>query len=422
MSAADQRTAEGSNNLGRIVGAGVSGSFLEWYEFGVYAYVATTLAASFFPQSDPAAGLLATFGIFATGYLMRPVGAIVLGHVGDHYSRKAGLIVSVSLMTVATGAMAFLPTYQSIGILAPVLLTVLRLVQGFAVGGEYTGSIVLLAESAPPNRRALLACLALVSGTLGVMAASGAAALFTVLLTSEQFSAWGWRLLYAPTPLLGIVGLFLRRRLTASLDLRPSRLPIVAVMRQHRTALLKVIGLVAALAVGNYTTLVYGATYLTTTVGVKASEALTATTVGNFALVVSALTSAVLTDRFGRRPVMLGAASALLALAYPLYALLHSSTWSPVLTMTCFGLLVGLVGGALAVWMTEIFPRAVRYTGVSLGYGLAIGILGGTTPLIATTGLDITRDPLFPALYIMLAAAVTLVTAYFTPETKGKPI
>jgi MHS family proline/betaine transporter-like MFS transporter len=193
---------------------------------------------------------------------MRPVGAVVLGHIGDRVSRKAALILSTAMMAVATGAMAVLPTYQTIGIGAPLLLTALRLVQGLAVGGEYTGSVVLLVEAAPPNRRALLGTVALIGGTIGVMAASGAAALFAAALTPEQFVDWGWRLLYLPAPLLGIVGVLLRRRLVGEANAHVPRLPIVAAVREQGRTLLRVIGICTATAISNYTVFIYGATYL----------------------------------------------------------------------------------------------------------------------------------------------------------------
>jgi MHS family proline/betaine transporter-like MFS transporter len=406
----------------RTIAAGSIGSILEWYDFAVYGFLATVLAAQFFPSENPAAALIATFGVFASGYLMRPVGAVVLGHIGDRVSRKAALILSTAMMAVATGAMAVLPTYQTIGIGAPLLLTALRLVQGLAVGGEYTGSVVLLVEAAPPNRRALLGTVALIGGTIGVMAASGAAALFAAALTPEQFVDWGWRLLYLPAPLLGIVGVLLRRRLVGEANAHVPRLPIVAAVREQGRTLLRVIGICTATAISNYTVFIYGATYLIAIMKIPRAEALAATTAGNAALIVFALIFAWLADRIGRRPVMLFGSIGLLVASYPLFILLRGAMLPPAAVMIGFSLFIGAIAGGLAAMITELFPRAIRYTGVSVGYGLALGILGGTTPLVVTSLIDLTGNDFTPAFYVMFAAAITAATVFFVPETRQRPL
>lgn len=366
--------------------------------------------------------MIATFGVFAGGYLMRPLGAVLLGHIGDRVSRKAALIVSVSLMTISTTAIALLPTYAVIGIGAPVLLTMLRLLQGLSVGGEYTGAVVLLGEAAPGNRRALFCSIVVASGVVGVLAASGAATIGSYALSTEAFDDWGWRLLYAPAPLVGVIGFLLRRGLVESAAInRPRSLPIVTTVKEHGRALLQVAGITAAAAIGNYMIFVYGPTYLTRDAGLPRSEALAITTVGNAALIVTIIAFAWLADRIGRRPVMLFGSIGLLLLPYPLFSLLRSGDLGLMIaSQIAFAVLIGAIGGGLSAVMVELFPKAIRYTGTSLAYSIPLGILGGTTPLVATTLIDVTGSDISPVFYLMVAAAVCVVTVTLTPETKGR--
>jgi MFS transporter, MHS family, proline/betaine transporter len=408
----------------RTIAAGTIGTVLEWYDFGIYAFLATVLAKHFFPTGDPSVSLIAAFGVFAGGYLMRPVGAIILGHIGDRVGRRRALIIAVSVMAVATAAIAIVPTYETIGLAAPILLTALRLLQGVAVGGEYTGSVVFLVESSPVRRRALIGGAGLASGGVGVLCASGAAALLTNLLSVDAFTDWGWRLLYAPAPLLGFVAVFLRRRLAMNGVDRGAEergLPIVVVVRDHWPSLLKVMGLTAANAVGNYTVFIYGATYLQTVAGLPAATALDINTAATAVLFVLVLAFAWLADRIGRRPVMLFGAVGAIVCTYPLFTLFGNG--DPTLAFVAqvgFAIFIGAVGGGAAATMCELFPRSVRYTGVSVGYGVTFGLLGGTAPLVATGLIDVTGDRLSPALYMMLAAGITLVALWRIPETRDR--
>ncbi len=410
----------------RTIAAGTIGTILEWYDFGIYAFLATVLAKYFFPTADPTVSLIAAFGVFASGYLMRPVGAVVLGHIGDRVGRRPALILAVAVMGAATAAIAVVPTYETIGLAAPILLTMLRLLQGVAVGGEYTGSVVFLFEAAPPHRQALVSGAALASGVVGVLCASGAAALLTNLLDTDAFTDWGWRLLYAPAPLLGVVGVLLRRRIgDTDIDRGAEErgVPIVAVLRDYRPALLKVMGLTAINAVGNYTVFIYGSTYLQTVAGLSPAMALDINTATTAILLVLILSFAWLADRIGRRPVMIFGALGSVVCTYPLFVLF--GTGSPLLAFVAqvgFAVCIGAVGGGAAATMCALFPRAVRYTGVSVGYGLTFGVLGGTAPLVATSLIDVTGNHLSPAFYMMLAAAITLIALWRIPETKDRPL
>ena len=410
----------------RTIAAGTIGTILEWYDFGVYAFLATVLARHYFPAGDSAVSLIATFGVFASGYLMRPVGAVVLGHIGDRFGRRPALIVAVSVMAAASTAIAVVPTYETIGLAAPILLTALRLLQGVAVGGEYTGALVFLVEAAPTRRRALVAGAALAAGVVGVLLASGAAALVSNLLTEDAFTDWGWRLLYAPAPLLGIVGVFLRRRLAVSGgddEATARSLPIVVAVRDHWPSLFKVMGLTATNAVGNYTVFIYGATYLQTVAGLPETTALDINTATTAVLLALILVFAWLADRIGRRPVMIFGAGGMVLCSYPLFILFGSGDPGlALLAQLGFAVLIGAMGGGAAATLCELFPRAVRYTGVSVGYGITFGLLGGTAPLVATSLIDVTGNRLSPAFAMMLAAGIGLVALRYTPETRGRAL
>ncbi|MCP4384061.1 MAG: MHS family MFS transporter, partial [Hyphomicrobiales bacterium] len=397
-------------------------SVLEWYDFGVYAFLAPVLAAHFFPTGNNATSLIATFGVFAGGYLMRPIGAVILGHIGDRISRKAALVVSVTLMAASTTAIAVLPTYATIGIAAPIMLTLLRLLQGLSVGGEYTGAVVYVGEAAPKDHRALFCSIALASGVVGVLAASGAASVVADALTSQAFADWGWRLLYAPAPLIGLIGFLVRRGIAEDrMKAGRAQLPIIATVRNHGGSLLRVAGLTTASSVGNYMVFVYGPTYLTESVGLPRTEALTIATGGNAVLIAAIVGFAWLADRFGRRPVLLFGSIGLLVLSYPLFTLLHSGEPALVIVgQAAFAILIGAIGGAVSAVMVELFPRDVRYTGTSFAYGLTLGVLGGTTPLVATALIDVTGSAISPAFYLMFAAAVTVIAALLTPETRDR--
>jgi MHS family proline/betaine transporter-like MFS transporter len=410
----------------RTIAAGTVGTVLEWYDFGVYAFLATVLAKHFFPTGDGAISLIATFGVFASGYLMRPVGAVFLGHIGDRLGRRPALIIAVAIMAAATTAIALVPTYETIGLAAPILLTGLRLLQGVAVGGEYTGAAVFLVEAAPARRRALVAGAALGSGVVGVLAASGAAALLATLMSADAFTDWGWRLLYAPAPLLGVVGVFLRRRLAVDgmeRGVADRGLPVVMLFRDQWPSLLKVMGLTATNAVGNYTVFIYGATYLQTVAGLPEDVALDINTATTAALLVILLAFAWLADRIGRRPVMIFGAGGVLLCTYPLFVLFASGDPAQALAAQLgFAVFIGAIGGGLAATMCELFPRAVRYTGVSVGYGITYGLMGGIAPLVATSLIDLTGNRLSPAFYVMLAGAISLVALWWTPETRERAL
>jgi MHS family proline/betaine transporter-like MFS transporter len=398
---------------------------LEWYDFAIYGYLAPILAVQFFPTGNPVTSLIATFGVFAAGYFMRPIGALWLGHVGDRIGRKAALTLSIVLMAIPTGLIAFLPTYAAVGLAAPAMLTGLRLLQGISVGGEYTGSGIFLVERAEKRQRGLIGSLANTSGIAGILLASGVAALMTHLMSAADFAEWGWRLAFLPGPIIGVVGYFVRRHVqesphsTETDDRTLVPIPIVEALRDDGGALLRVGAISAGYGVAFYMAFVYLTTYLTDAIKLPRAEALDINTAAMAVLVVLIPFFGWLSDGVGRRPVMLVGAGGLMLMAYPLFLFLHSG--DPVMELVgdfTFAVLVAAFVGPNTAMMSEMFPRRVRYSGVSVAYSLPMGVLGGATPLVASWLVAATGHDYSPAVYLAALATIGVVAILMSDETK----
>jgi MHS family proline/betaine transporter-like MFS transporter len=413
----------------QALAAGAIGNVLEWYDFAIYGFLAPIMAAQFFPSDNKVTSLIAAFGVLAAGYFMRPVGGLLIGHIGDRMGRKPALTLSIAMMAVPTGLIAVLPDYAAIGIAAPLLLTLIRLVQGVSVGGEYTGSIVFLTEHAPRARRALVGSAGLISGNCGVLLASAVAALLSTALPADDLADWGWRLAFLPGPIIGVVGIVLRRhihevdRLPGPDERGAARTPIGEVLRDHRKAMIELFALSAAIGVAYYIAFVYLTTYLSDVVGSPRAEALDMNTAAIVFLILCMPGFAWLSDRIGRRPVMLAGSGGLALLSYPLFLLLHSGDARLELAGDfSFAFLIAAFGGPAAARMVELFPHRVRFTGVSVGYSLPMGVIGGSTPLVATWLIAETGNPFSPAFYLMAFALLGVVALLFTPETNRRDL
>lgn len=412
----------------QVLAAGAVGNVLEWYDFAIYGFLAPIMAAQFFPTGDKVTSLIAAFGVLAAGYFMRPIGGLLIGHIGDRMGRKPALILSITMMAVPTGLIAILPDYAAIGIAAPLLLTLIRLVQGVSVGGEYTGSIVFLTEHAARNRRGLVGSAGLISGNCGVLLASAVAALLTSLIPPDDLADWGWRLAFVPGPIIGVLGIVMRRHIPdadhkSAAEASDARTPIGEVLRNHRKAMLELTALSSAIGVAYYIAFVYLTTYLTDVVKTPGAEALEMNTAAIVVLILCMPFFAWLSDRIGRRPVMLAGSGGLLVFAYPLFMLLHSGDASlELLGDFSIAILIAALGGPAAARMVELFPHRVRFTGVSVGYSLPMGVLGGSTPLVATWLIAETGNDFSPAFYLMVFAAIGAVSLLVTEETRQKDL
>lgn len=402
-----------TSRVAAVLGAGTVGNILEWYDFALYGYLAPVLTRVFFPGQDPLLGLVATLGIFASGFLMRPVGAVLFGHIGDTVGRGKALLLSVLLMAFPTFLLGCLPGYAQIGIWAPVALTVLRLLQGVSVGGEFTGSITYLAEEAPQGRRGLFASFAPFGANTGMLLGSAAGAWLTGTLSEDQMLSWGWRVPFWAGILLALVGILVRTRLLGQASIQEGRErpvhPLREVLTHHMGLLLRLMGITWFMAVGFYIPFTFLSTYISTQTQVPLSVSLEITTSAMLALILLEPLTGHFSDRWGRRPFMLASAAGLLVAAWPAFRVLSDGDPSnDLLVQLGLALLVSLFNGVYPSMLAEMVPPRVRMTLLSVGYGLGIGLFGGTAPLLATLLIDWTGDILAPAWYLMFSAALGL--------------
>ena len=401
--------------------AGFAGNVLEWFDFAVYGYFAPVIGQAFFPSDDKVASLLAAFAVFASGFLARPIGAVFFGHLGDRYGRPLVLKISVLLMGTATFTMGLLPSYAAIGASAPVLLTLLRLAQGFSVGGEYTGSVIYLVEGAAKGRRGRMSAWANVGTIAGFLLGSALGAAATAYCTHDELAAWGWRIPFLFGIVIAAVAIFFRRNLEQDSpvqDEKTAQWPVLESFRTEWRAMLQIVGIILTANVGFYMMFVYVTTYLSEEAGMAESRALQIDTIAMCALLAVIPAAGWLSDRIGRKPVLLAASIGILALSFPLLeAVRHASTAWTLAGEFGFAVLIGLGFGANGAIIVEIARSRLRCSTISVAYNVCLALFGGTTPLVATWLISQSRDDMTPAYYMMGMALVTTVALFFVRET-----
>lgn len=409
----------------KVVVAGISGNVLEWYDFAVYGYFAPIIAEKFFPSSSPIASLLAAYGAFAAGFLMRPLGGFLLGHLGDRLGRRKTLILSVLLMAGPTFVIGVMPDHADIGAAAAALMVVMRMLQGLAVGGEYTTSVIYLVEQAPPDRRGYYGSWSLFGAIGGILLGSAMGAFIHTVWAAEVHE-WAWRLPFIVGLAVGLIGFLLRRGLPESLaddDRADHSWPLAAAVRQEGPTMLKVAGISVVNAVGFYMIFIYITVFLERQVGLSPATALDINTVSMVVMLVAIPVFAHLSDRYGRKPMLAGAAFGLMMLSYPLLWIMHHP--DPMLILlgqVCFSFLVGCYLAVQPTAMAEMFPSGVRCSGMAVAYNLTLGIVGGTTPMVCTYLIEKTGDDLFIAWYLTAAAAISLSVVLTLRETAKEPL
>lgn len=409
----------------RALVAGSVGNFIEWYEFGVYGYFATIIAANFFtPEGgSEVEALVKTYASFALAFFFRPVGAVVFGRVGDRIGRRPTLILVVLLMTVATTLIGLLPTHATVGAAAPWLLTLLRVLQGLSAGGEFGGAVSIMTEFAPPGRRGLYGAWQSFTVALGLLAGAGMAALLATVLSESELNGWGWRLPFLLTLPLGLAALWLRLRLEETPSFRrtaraqapdaggaPPGPPAAAPAREVAKAIALGAGRLMGWSAAGYTFLVVMPSYLQNTLNATFQQALTATVLANLGFAASILPAGALSDRIGRRAVMVTGAALVAVLAFPLLHLLQdpaASTAAKSLAVFAAGAVVGLMAGPGPAMLAEMFPTRARYTGLGLAYSLSNAVFSGCAGLIITEAVERTGDIDIPAHYVVVTCAVS---------------
>ncbi len=404
----------------RIIAAGVIGNLLEWFDFSVYGFFAVQIGHTFFPTTDAVSQSLSAFGVFAMGFLTRPLGSILFGHVGDRHGRTTSLTISIVGMAVATTCMGLLPGYASIGVAAPILLTVLRMLQGVAAGGEAAIAGVFMIENAPAGRRALSSAIGGAGVGLGIQAGSFAAYLLATYLTPNELTVWGWRIPFLFGLVAGGIGFWVRYQLRGM----PERTtdsdttPIVDLFRNHLPLLARITGLAVFSVIGFQAAFIYVAEWLQTVDGVAPAHAFKITSLSMLLITPVSLFFAWLSDLYGRKALLLFGAGLGVLGAVPFWWLMfHDSFTLIYLGQAGFVLAIGVQFGIVNTLETESTPPDIRCTALAVGNNIAWTLLGSATPLVATWLVFRTADQLSPSYLVAAAAAITFVALLATKDT-----
>lgn len=415
--------------LHRAAAGSFIGNFVEWFDYAAYGYLATIIAAVFFPSEDRATALMSTFAVFAISFFVRPIGGVIWGHIGDRIGRRDALSLSILIMSGSTFLIAFLPSYEMVGIWAPILLLVVRLVQGFSASGEYAGASAFIAEYAPPKQRGLYTSLVPASTATGLLFGSLLVAWMHTVLTPEEMHSWGWRLPFLLAAPFGLIGRWIRTsledtpafRAMESKHAHKEAAPIKLLLTRYRRTVLIALGVASLNAVGFYVLLSYMPTYLSTEQGLSEAASFQAATIALTAYIGFIFLMGKLSDMFGRKAMLVFASVSFMAMSVSLFEALPGASFQTMLAIQImFGLLLAMNDGTLACFLAESFPTSVRYSGFALSFNLANTLFGGTAPFICTWLIKNTGNPFAPAWYLVGAAVVALVAILATRAHSGE--
>lgn len=409
--------------------AGLVGNILEWYDFGLYGYFAPLIAARFFPVHDAILSLLAAYAGFAVGFAMRPFGALFFGHIGDRVGRRTVLVISVTLMGVATTVIGLLPSFRMVGLWAPALLLVVRLFQGFSVGGEFTGSVSYLIETAPADRRGYAGSYANIGSTGGYLLAAAMAAVTMAVIHGHPSWPWAWRLPFLAGGLIAALALWLRRRLpSSSYEPDPSHpgevMPLLKAFRSSPRILALVMLLTWGYGVVNYLTMVFLPTFASHFGTITPATALTLNTIADAVAILVVPVAGLLSDTcVRRRTLLLLAFGGFFVTAYAFFALALKATIVAVaIGQLGFGAMLGVVMGAAPAMLAEAFQAEFRLSGYSLAFNFGLGLGGGTAPLIATALIGTSGMSMAPSFYLMFGAMLAMTALYLMPDRSREPL
>lgn len=420
--------AHTQKNLGKkVMLPAILGNLLEWYDFAVYGFLAAIIGKNFFPNANEIVQLLSAFAAFGVGFLVRPLGAVIIGRIGDQKGRKTSLTLTMFLMAAGTVAIGCLPTFQSIGLLAPILLVLARLVQGFSAGGEWAGATAFIVEWAPEKRRGFFGSLQQSTVAAGLLMGSLVAAFLNSVLTTEQMLDWGWRLPFLLGAILGPVGLYMRRNLEETPAYREAKKVEHTSVKPSTAAAItmasKVFGFTVLWSIAFYILLAYMPTFTQKYAGLTAANSLWSNSLGLIVLILVIPLCGHLSDKWGRKPLLIAGCVCFIVLPYLLFSVMVASPG--LTTVICvqivFALMISLLSGPGPAAVAEIFPTSIRSTWMSTGYALGNAVFGGFAPFIATWLIANTGSPISPTYYLSASAvAAVFVVLTFKETAKEK--
>lgn len=413
MPAADHASNPVHPRLPTLLAAGAIGNILEWFDFAVYGFFAVFIGRTFFPQTDPSVQVLAALSVFAVGYLARPLGGLLIGHIGDRYGRKTAMTFSVGAMAIPTFLIGILPGYDVLGVVAPLLLVILRTIQGLSLGGEYTTSLVFMVENAPPHRRSFAGATAVSGAIIGTLLGSAVGALLAALISQEALAAWGWRLPFLSGLAIGLIGIVLRRHIPDGTRNQEPTAPLLQTLRLYPWQVFRIALLCLVNAVGFQIVFVYLVSWLQLVDGIAPVTALEINTLSMVVLLIMIFIGGALGDRWGNWLPMVVAAFGLVVLSVPLFhILMRAEPIFILMAQMVFAVLIGLYIGAQPKLIVMHAPASVRCTALALGYNMTLGIVGGLSPLTASWLIERFEAATAPGYMIASLSAISLIALF----------
>ena len=413
----------------KIVVSGMIGNALEWYEYALYTQFASVISRVFFPAGSEIKEFL-TFAIFAAGFLVRPLGGVIFGYIGDKFGRKFALILGIFTMAIPTTLIGLLPSYTEIGVLAPIILGVLRVIQGFSLGGEFSGCITYMVEHAPPQRRGLVGSASFVSMCIGILFGSIIAWAISSILSENDLINWGWRIPFITGIFIGLIGMYIRVHLSespiyilAKQQGKLSKAPLRETLYKYWPELLVSIGIYLTVTGPFYTLVVYMNYFLTQVLKYPVNEVSVICVVGLITLIITIPISAHISDNIGRKPVLIITTMLLVSTVYLIFWLFgQKNFYTAILAQILFSTILGGYMGPMPTTLVEIFPTRIRLTGVAISYNISAAVFGGTAPMIGIALVKATSNEYAVSFYLIILGMITLCSLKYFSETYRKQL
>lgn len=411
--------------LKQVLAGSAFGNMIEWFDYASYGYLATIIATVFFAPGNETVALLNTFAVFALSFLIRPVGGLVWGRYGDRIGRKKVLVLTICMMSLSTFFIGLIPSYQSIGYLAPILLLICRVVQGFSASGEYAGASLMIAEHAPKKKRGLLVSLVPASTAAGMLLGAIVTSILQFMLTDAALASWGWRIPFLLSLPLGMIGLYIRLKMEDSPvfndmkedEASTQQLGVMEGISKYKGKLIIAFGVICLNAIGFYIILSYMPTYLTTVLHFGSLQSTLTTIFTLFSYVIMLPIVGMITDKYGRKPVLMTACILFILFTYPIFSLMSMGGAFTIISMILLGAILACNDGVLATFLSEIFPTEVRGSSFGLSFNAGNAIFGGTAPYVATFLIATSGNAFAPAFYLIIGAVIALIALLKTTET-----